>query len=78
MTSHSPYTRDRNQAWCLYGLADSPADVRVSERRLSRELGHEPCLREVVEDLMARHHIARPFTAEHEIPARPAHDNASR
>ena len=62
MPSLTPHARDRNQAWCLYGLADSAADVRMSERRISRELGHEPSLYEVVEDLMARHHIARPFT----------------
>ena len=70
MPSRTPHVRDRNQAWCLYGLADSDADVRSSERRLSRELGHEPTLYEVVEDLMARHQIARPFTEP--TPSTPA------
>jgi hypothetical protein len=78
MPNHTPNTRDRKQAWCTYGLADSPADVRMSERRLSRELGHEPSLRDVVEDLMARHHIARPFTGEHPVPTRPSHDTGAR
>ena len=79
MSDYTPHTRDPKQAWCLYGVADSPADVRLSERRLSRELGHQPCLREVVEDLMARHHIARPFTEPASSPTpRPTHDTGAR
>ena len=78
MQNHTPTTRDRQQPWCLSGLADSAADVRLSERRLSRELGHEPNLRDVVEDLMARHQIAMPFTGEHRVPPLPSHDTAAR
>ena len=78
MPSPTPPTRPSNQAWCLNGLADSPADVRVSERRLSRERGHEPSLYEVIEDLMARHRIARPFTDEMPIPQQPSPESDGR
>lgn len=77
--SNTPHTAsDRQQSWCLRGLAESPADVRTSERRLSRELGREPSLRDVVEDLMARHRIARPFTSEYEIPIQPSRNTSAR
>ena len=78
MPNTTPNTRDRKQAWCTYGLADSAADVRLSERRLSRELGHEPSLREVVEDLMARHQIARPFTEPTKYTPGPSHESGAR
>jgi hypothetical protein len=78
MPNTPPTTRDRRHDWCLYGLADSAADVRTSERRLSRELGHEPSLRDVVEDLMVRHHIARPFTGEHQVPSPSSRETAAR
>jgi hypothetical protein len=70
------HARDRKQPWCLYGLAGSPADIRESERRLTRERGHEPSLYEVVEDLMARQHIAAPFTAPTATTTRPRREVA--
>ena len=78
MPNPTPNTRDRKQAWCTYSLAESPADVRRSERRLSRELGHEPSLYEVVEDLMARHQIARPFTEPTKYTPGPSQDSGAR
>ena len=57
------HARERIQPWCLVGLAGSASEARQAERRLARALGHEPTLYEVVEDLMARRHIAAPFTA---------------
>lgn len=59
----STQPRDRTQRWCLTGLAGSPRELRQTERRLTRALGHEPSLYEVVEDLMVRQRIAAPFTA---------------
>lgn len=72
--SKSTHASDRNQPWCLYGLAGSPADVRESERRITRERGHRPSLYEVVEDLMARHHLATPFTAPPSPESPPSRD----
>ena len=68
------HARDRKEPWCLYGLADSPAVIRESERRLTRERGHEPSLYEVVEDLMARQHLAAPFTAPTAPAPHPSRD----
>ena len=47
---------------CLNSLTDSPEERRSAERRLSGERGREPSLYELVEDLMARRHLATPFT----------------
>jgi hypothetical protein len=75
MSEQKLHAREQHRPWCLYGLADSAADVRLSERRLSRERGHEPTLYEVVEDLMARHHIAAPFTGEYPTQSAPPASN---
>ena len=65
------HARERIQPWCLVGLAGSAREVHEAERRLRRTLGHRPSLYEVVEDLMARHQIAAPFTAPSRTPASP-------
>lgn len=54
------------QPLCLHSLTDSPEATRSAERRLSGERGREPRLYELVEDLMARQRLARPFTGRSE------------
>ena len=56
-------TRRVSGSWCLTGLAAYTPSVEESERRLEQELGHAPTLPALVEDLMARLHMAAPFTA---------------
>ena len=57
---HEP--QQSRQPLCLSSLTDSPEERRSAERRLSGQRGRDPSLYELVEDLMARQHLATRFT----------------
>lgn len=60
--AHEHQPEQPRQPLCLSSLTESPEERRSAERRLSGQRGREPSLYELVEDLMARRHLATPFT----------------